>query len=1132
MIDALRGAETVHRFAQLHGGPARLLAARAPASICWCSMRRTSTRGRAIPTSGPTAGRGPTTRCASRRSASAPPRSAAALVPAITPDVVHAHDWQAGLAPALLHYGGAPRPGTVMTVHNLAFQGQFPRELLAEIGLPPHACAIDGVEYHGTIGYLKAGLALADRITTVSPTYAAEIRTPEGGMGLDGLLRQRADVLTGILNGIDDAVWNPATDAHLAATFDARHLPRRAANKAALQARFGLDVEPKAFLLGVVSRLTLQKGMDLLLEALPAVIGHGAQLALLGAGDKALEAAFAAAAARHPGRVAAVIGYDEALAHLMQAVVDALLVPSRFEPCGLTQLCALRYGAIPIVARVGGLADTVIDANEMALAAGAGTGVQFAPVTREQPRARDRPRDGAVARRRALARAAVARDGDRRRLDAVPRSTTPRSSARWPRSARPDPMRRAGPGSPEPLGVTPEPGGANVAVVLGARDRDRASASSTPRARPSSERIALPERTGDVFHGFVAGVAPGDRYGLRAHGPYDPRHGHRFNPAKLLVDPYARALDRPFALHPSMFDAGAADGGRRPQRRPTAARQRAVRAQGDRHAAAVRRRRLAGRGCRGATRSSTSCTCAASRGRIPACPRRCAAPAPGLAHPAAIAHLTRLGITTVELMPIAAAIDERHLARLGLTNYWGYNPVALFVPDPRLAPGGIDELAGCVAALHAAGIEVILDVVLNHTGEGDALGPTLSLRGLDNATYYRTFADDRSRYVDDTGCGNTLALDRPPVLRLAMDVLRHYAEAAGVDGFRFDLATTLGRRADGPRLRSRGAAAAGDRAGSRRCATSSSSPSRGTSGPAAIASARFRRPGANGTTAIATRCAGSGAATRDSRASSRRASPARPTSSRRARGRRRARSTSSPRTTASRSPTSSRSTSKHNEANGEDNRDGTDANFSWNHGVEGATTDAAIRARRDRDVRNLLATLLLSRGTPMLAMGDELGRTQRGNNNAYAQDNALTWVDWDGADEALVDFVAALVDLRRRHPALRADRWLTGAPADASGIADVEWRHPDGRAMNGGDWARADGAGPGRGPLRGRLGDRQRRPRRRRAQRRRRARHGALAGPARGLRLAPLRSTRRCPPASPDAAPAIADESTTSRRGR
>jgi starch synthase len=383
VIDALPGAETLHRFAPLHGGPARLLAARA-AGLDLLVLDAPHLYARpGNPYTGPDGQPWPDNALRFAALGQCAASIGRGLVPGITPDVVHAHDWQAGLAPALLHYGGTPRPGTVMTVHNLSFQGQFPRELLAEVGLPPHAWALDGVEYHGTIGYLKAGLALADRITTVSPTYAAEIRTPEGGMGLDGLLRHRADVLTGILNGIDDTVWNPATDEHLAATFDARNLPRRAANKAALQARFGLDAEPKTFLLGVVSRLTLQKGMDVLASALPALIGQGAQLALLGAGDRALEDAFVAAAARYPGRIAAVIGYEEALAHLLQGGVDALLVPSRFEPCGLTQLCALRYGAIPIVARVGGLADTVVDASEMALAARAGTGVQFAPVTRD-----------------------------------------------------------------------------------------------------------------------------------------------------------------------------------------------------------------------------------------------------------------------------------------------------------------------------------------------------------------------------------------------------------------------------------------------------------------------------------------------------------------------------------------------------------------------------------------------------------------------------------------------------------------------------------------------------------------------------------------------------------------------------
>ncbi len=307
----------------------------------------------------------------------------AGAVAGFAPDIVHAHDWPAGLALAYLKYRGGRRPGTVMTVHNMAFQGWFPASLLSALGLPPAAFTIDGVEYFGGIGFLKAGLALADRITTVSPTYAAEIRTPEGGMGLDGLMRARADVLHGILNGIDETVWDPATDAAIPAPFSIPRLARRAVNKAALQARFGLAVDPTALLFGVISRLTWQKGLDLLLAETGSLLREGAQLVLLGTGEPGIEAGFAAAAAAHPGRIGCVIGYDEALAHLIQAGADAFLMPSRFEPCGLAQLCALRYGSLPVVGRVGGLADTVVDANEAALAAGAGNAVQFAPVTVE-----------------------------------------------------------------------------------------------------------------------------------------------------------------------------------------------------------------------------------------------------------------------------------------------------------------------------------------------------------------------------------------------------------------------------------------------------------------------------------------------------------------------------------------------------------------------------------------------------------------------------------------------------------------------------------------------------------------------------------------------------------------------------
>jgi starch synthase len=304
-------------------------------------------------------------------------------VPSFVPDIVHAHDWQAALAPAYLHYSGRKRPGTVLTVHNLAFQGRFPRQLLDQIGLPPESFTMHGVEYYGSIGFLKAGLQFSDRITTVSPTYAIEIQSDEGGMGLGGLLRERSHDLSGILNGIDIDVWNPATDLSIASLFDADDLDRRAPNKTALQKRFGLEPSQDAFLLGVISRLSLQKGLDLLLESLPTVLGEGMQLALLGSGDADLQDRFRAAAETNPGRIGVVIGYDEALAHLIQAGADGLIVPSRFEPCGLTQLCALRYGAVPIVSRVGGLDDTVVDADDAGIAREAATGFKFGPVTTE-----------------------------------------------------------------------------------------------------------------------------------------------------------------------------------------------------------------------------------------------------------------------------------------------------------------------------------------------------------------------------------------------------------------------------------------------------------------------------------------------------------------------------------------------------------------------------------------------------------------------------------------------------------------------------------------------------------------------------------------------------------------------------
>ncbi len=375
VLDALRDATIVHSYDYLQGAPAHVLAGRAGGLdvLVLDAPHLYARSGNPYVAADGTDWPDNAQRFAALGAAAAD--VARGVAAGCTPDIVHAHDWQAAMAIALLHYGEGRRPGTVMTVHNLAFQGKFAPSLLAELGLPARAFAADGVEYYGDIGYLKAGLALADRITTVSPTYAAEIRAVEHGMGLDGLLRHRRGIVSGILNGIDTAIWNPTRDPHLAATYDNRRLARRPANRVALQHRMKLHADADALLIGVVSRLTWQKGMDLLVESLPALLAHGAQLALLGSGEFGIEEALTAAAQEHPGRVAVEIGYDEPLAHQVQGGVDVLMVPSRFEPCGLTQLCALRYGAVPLVARVGGLADTIVDANEMALASGAGTGL-------------------------------------------------------------------------------------------------------------------------------------------------------------------------------------------------------------------------------------------------------------------------------------------------------------------------------------------------------------------------------------------------------------------------------------------------------------------------------------------------------------------------------------------------------------------------------------------------------------------------------------------------------------------------------------------------------------------------------------------------------------------------------------
>jgi glycogen operon protein len=582
-------------------------------------------------------------------------------------------------------------------------------------------------------------------------------------------------------------------------------------------------------------------------------------------------------------------------------------------------------------------------------------------------------------------------------------------------------------GSPEPLGATPDEAGANFAYpapratavfvcVFDGQDREVA-------------RIRLPGRHGEVHHGHVAGIAPGTRYGLRVEGPFEPWQGHRFNPRKLLLDPWAREIDRRFALAPALFDTGEApdqaDSAPFMPKALLTAPLPPIRGRAPRGPRVIYELHVKG--------------FTATHPAIPAAIRGTFA---GLGHPAAIAHLRGLGVTCVELLPAAAWIDERHLPPLGLTNHWGYNPVALLAPDPKLAPSGMAEVRAAVSALREAGIATVLDVVLNHSGEGDELGPTLSLKGLGNAAFHRLRGDDPRRYVNDTGCGHALALDRPWGLRLAMDALRHWAEQAGLDGFRLDLATTLARRehgfdADAPLIQ-----AMRQDPALRELLIIAEPWDLGSDGYRLGAFPkgwgewndrfrddvrRFWRGDGGMVGALATRLAGSTDAFRD-----------------------RAVADSVNFVTAHDGFTLAdlvSFTAKRNEANGEANRDGTDDNKSWNGGTEGPSDDPAVLARRKADARALLATLLLSRGTPMLSMGDEAGRSQGGNNNAYAQDNALSWFDWEGADDALADFTRRLVAARRAHPALHDTAPLTGAP-DADGVPDVAWLRPDGAPMD------------------------------------------------------------------------------------
>jgi glycogen operon protein len=566
--------------------------------------------------------------------------------------------------------------------------------------------------------------------------------------------------------------------------------------------------------------------------------------------------------------------------------------------------------------------------------------------------------------------------------------------------------------------------------------------------------VRLHEVDGFVWHAYLPGIGPGQRYGYRVHGPWQPAFGHRCNPAKLLLDPYARAVDGQIDNHPSLYERAPdgpapADsaghsmlgvvtdpffdwGDDRPPRTP--------------YADSV----IYETHVRGLTRTH------------PDVPERLRGTYAGLAHPAVTEHLTSLGVTAVELMPVHQFVQDGILRDRGLSNYWGYNTIGFFAPHNAYAAFGslgqqVNEFKAMVKALHAAGLEVILDVVYNHTAEGNELGPTLSFRGIDNASYYRLVDGDWAHYYDTTGTGNSLLMRHPYVLQLIMDSLRYWVTEMHVDGFRFDLAATLARQfhevdrlsaffdliqQDPVISRVKLIAEPWD-VGEGGYQVGNFPPLWSEwNGKYRDAVRDFWRaePGSLGE--FASRLTGSSDIYQHSR--------------------RRPRASVNF-VTAHDGFTLRDLVSyndKHNEANGEDNRDGESHNRSWNCGAEGDTDDPAVLELRARQQRNLLATLLLSQGIPMLCHGDELGRTQRGNNNAYCQDNETSWVDWDLTEEqrALTAFTRRLIALRAAHPVLRRRRFFRGETATNARqpLPDLVWLRPDAREMTDRDWQRAD----------------------------------------------------------------------------
>ena len=606
---------------------------------------------------------------------------------------------------------------------------------------------------------------------------------------------------------------------------------------------------------------------------------------------------------------------------------------------------------------------------------------------------------------------------------------------------------RAWPGRPFPLGATWDGEGTNFSLFSMAAEGVDVCLFDE---RGHETRVPLEESTYHVWHGFLPQVGPGQRYGYRVHGPFQPAHGHRFNPHKLLVDPYARAIEGDFRLDPAVFGSarGRDDHQTLKDSAPYVPKSVVVHDAfpwGDDHRPDH-------------AWSDTVIYELHVRGftmRHPDIPQQLRGTYGGLAHPAAVQHLQHLGVTAVELLPVHHFVSEPHLLRRGLSNYWGYNSLGYFAPHAAYSSSGtrgeqVREFKAMVRALHAAGIEVLLDVVYNHTAEGAQDGPTLSFRGIDNARYYR-LEDDPRCYRDYTGCGNTLDARNPHVLQLLMDSLRYWVTEMHVDGFRFDLASALARSMhDVDKLSAFFDVIQQDPVVSQ--VKLIAEPWDVGEGGYQVGefpplwtewNGKYRdtvrdvwRGDDRGVRELAYRLSGSSDLYQDD-------------------GRRPYASINF--VTAHDGFTLRDLTTyeaKRNDANGEDNRDGTDDNRGWNCGVEGETDDPEVNALRLRQAKNLLTTLLLSTGVPMLTMGDELRRTQQGNNNAYCQDNEVSWVDWEVTpdQQEVYDLVRLLLALRRDHPVFRQKAFFSGADAGADGVKDIAWFGADGRELTDAEW--------------------------------------------------------------------------------